>query len=157
MCHPYVRLTLVAWWGTCEAFPASFYLLLWVWAIAEKLQTRGGSWGCIYFFENKPGSFRFVTFPLENKLSPLKILQICVTPLGGNFKFKNQDPCQGNSTTSVFRENPWKFHFFFNWSLEFAYVLSLISLVYTLFLFNKCPQPSVTWIFSGITHCSCKL
>ena len=47
---------------------------------------------------------------------------------------------------------PWKFHFLFNWVLEFPFILSLIPLE------NLCPQAPLlpVSIFSGIAHCSCK-
>ena len=70
------------------------------------------------------GNFRFVNLPCyrnsgENKLSPLKILQNCVTvtPLVGILRTKTKT--HGNSVASYikFFEHPWKFHYFCNWTL----------------------------------------
>ena len=58
----------------------------------------------------------------ENKLSPWKFCKICDTP----WKFQGQK-FHGNSIWVVL-EQPWEFHFFFNWSLEFPHDLSSVPL-----------------------------
>ena len=51
----------------------------------------GFSQSDIYTLLKKPtGIFRFVTLPIENKLSPLRILQNCVTPFW--WKIQGQKP-----------------------------------------------------------------
>ena len=84
----------------------------------------------------------------ENKLWPLDILRDCVTPLG-NFKFKSQDL---RNSRWFFLDHPWKFHFFFNWPLEFSDALCSIPLEI------PCPQPPplphCLWILSGIVYVS---
>ena len=51
-------------------------------------------------FWKTPGILGFVILLLENKLSPLQILQNCVSPLV-------------DGISSVKNRNPWKFHEFF--------------------------------------------
>ena len=69
----------------------------------------------------------FVTSPLENKLSPLEITQICATPLGSS-KTKNLRPMENphdvflitfrkstsflidSGISAYFFQNPFKFH-----------------------------------------------
>ena len=103
----------------------------------------------IYTLLKKPSRiFRFFTLPLGNKIFPLRILKNCVTPLWGNSMVKNTK-IHGFSTR-VFCEHFWKFHFFFNWPLEFQHILFSIPLEI------PCPQfpLSPVWLFSGIAHCS---
>ena len=54
----------------------------------------------IYTFLKTP-TFRFVTLSLENKLSPLEILQNCLTLLGGNSKVKNLYQCHFEQVTTA--------------------------------------------------------
>ena len=79
----------------------------------------------IYFSENPPGIFGYVTSPLEipEKISfyPWKFCKI-VTPLG-NSKVKNQDL--------------WKFHMIFSWTpLEIPLLFSLTPGISTCSFFN---------------------
>ena len=113
--------------------------------IPEKIQMGGGGGGrrgClrIYYFKKLRG-FLICHFTLansgENKLWPLDILRDCVTPLG-NSKFKNQDP--GNSRW-IFLDHLWKFHFLFNWPLEFSQALSSMPLKMPF------PQPPSPFLF----------
>ena len=102
--------------------PWSHMLWPWCyWAIPEKIQIGGVE---DTLFWKAPWKFKIWHFIPRNsgekKLLPLKILQICVTPLG-NSKVKNKT--HGNSLL-VFLEHPWNFHFFFNWPLEFPHVFS---------------------------------
>ena len=74
------------------------------WAVPEKYQTRKRGVEDIYTFLKTPLEFLDLSLytlrkSVENKLSPLEILQNCVTPLR-NSKAKNQDP--------------WKFHMIFS-------------------------------------------
>ena len=61
-------------------------ILLKYWTIPEKIQTGKLE----IYFSKKPGIFRSVTLPKENKHSLLEILQNYSAPLG-NSKVKNQD------------------------------------------------------------------
>ena len=91
----------------------------------ERGRGGGGGWG--YNFLKKTGIFYICLFILENsrenKLFPLEIRQNCVTPLG-NSKVKNQNPWKFHMIFLDLR----KFHFFSNWSLEFAHAPSSIPL-----------------------------
>ena len=54
----------------------------------QKKSKEGMGWWYMYISEKALGIYIYVTLPLWNKLSPLKIPQICATPLG-NCKTKN--------------------------------------------------------------------
>ena len=93
------------------------------WAISEKNPNRRGEGSWRHTFLTSlplpPWNFKIChctpTNPGEKKLSPLEILQNCVTLFGNSkIKFKTH----GNFAW-VFLEHPWKFHCFFNWPLEF--------------------------------------
>ena len=78
----YVSLTLVVCWGHARHTPCK--------AIPEKLQT-GVVKVYILFLKKKPGNFQICYFTIglrliRNKLSPLRILQNCVTPFWRKFQ-----------------------------------------------------------------------
>ena len=91
---------------TCKAPLVSFHEY---WAIPENFQA-GGLRRYIYTFLKKPTEiFRFVPLPIENKLSPLRILQNCVTLLWRKIQGQKPRPMEipheflmstpGNSTS----------------------------------------------------------
>ena len=47
----------------------------------QEKSKEGVGWWYIYISEKTLGIYIFVTLPLENKLSPLEISQICATPI----------------------------------------------------------------------------
>ena len=84
-------------------------------SIQKKIQiwTVGLSGGRIYFSEKLPGNFRLIT-SRKNMLSPLKILQNCVTPLW-NSQVKNHTRPRNSD---FFLNTPGN-STFFNWTLEY--------------------------------------
>ena len=84
----------------------------------------------IYFYEKNPGIFRFVTLSLEiRKKTSFHRWKFC--KLCGRYpfwKFQRQKARLREIPLSVFLEQPWKFHFFFNWLLELPHTLSSIPL-----------------------------
>ena len=115
------------------------------WAVPEKYQTRKRGVEDIYTFLKTPLEFLDLSLytlrkSVENKLSPLEILQNCVTPLR-NSKSKNQDP--------------WKFHMIFSWTpleiLLFFVDAWNFHMLTSMPLEIPCPQHAVL-IFSGIAH-----
>ena len=128
------------------------------WAIPKKVQTQTeGSWEYTFVkFRSPhhplppllPGIFRFVTLPVE--IPEKTIFHLC--------KFykivwhpseipKSKTKTHGNPTWHefawVFLEHPWKFHYFFNWILEFFSSVSLEI---------SCLPPRYSLDFSGIAH-----
>ena len=86
-------------------------------SIQKKIQiwTVGLNGGRIYFSEKLPGNFRLIT-SRKNMLSPLKILQNCVTPLW-NSQVKNHTRPRNSLTFSwtlleipLFLIEPWNTH-----------------------------------------------
>ena len=96
------------------------------WAIPEKKPNRGG-WGYT-FLKEIPGIFRFVILPIEipekTSFHPWKFCKVVWHPLEIP---SSKTKTYGNSIW-VFLEDPWKFHFFFNWPLEFQYAVSSVAL-----------------------------
>ena len=89
-------------------------------------------WWYKYISEKTLGIYIFVTLPLENKLSPLEIPQICATPVGDS-KPKNPGPMQNphdfflitpRKSTS-FLIDPGISAFFFQYPLKFHILNSL--------------------------------
>ena len=86
------------------------------WAIPENIQTGGRGWvGLrIYFLENPPGIFHFLTLPLEipdkTKLNPRIFHKIVLDPVELP-RPKTKTPA---NSTLFFLGQPWKFHFIFN-------------------------------------------
>ena len=92
----------------------------------------------IYFFEENPGIFRFVTLPLEipdkTSFHPWKFcMQTCMTPLG-NPKVENQDQTMA-IPHDFFFISPGNSTSFLNDLLEFPHALSSIPLKI------PCPHP----------------
>ena len=92
------------------------YFFLWVLSYSRK-SLKKGSWGYIYFSEKKK--------PLKFLDLSLYSVKLCDTPLMGIRMSKTKTH---ENSTWVFCEHPWKFHFFFNWPLEFPHVPSSKSL-----------------------------
>ena len=94
----------------------------------QKNPNKGG-WGYTFMKKN-PGIFRFVTLSLEiRKKTSFHRWKFC--KLCGRYpfwKFQRQKPRLREIPLSVFLEQPWKFHFFFNWLLELPHALSSIPL-----------------------------
>ena len=92
----------------------------------QKNPNKGG-WGYT-FLKKDPGIFRFVTLSLEiRKKTSFHRWKFC--KLCGRYpfwKFQRQKPRPREIPLSVFLEQPWKFHFFFNWLLELPHALSSI-------------------------------
>ena len=82
-------------------------------------------WGLGYSRKN-PSSWNFYIYHLTSgkKLSPLKILETCVTPLG-NSKVKNKDSWKFHT---IFSWTPVEIPLLFKWTLEFSYAISSIPL-----------------------------
>ena len=100
---------------------------------------RGGrSWGHTFLNKN-PGVFRFGTLPLDildkTKLYPWKFRKIVLHPFENP---RSKTKVHGNST--FFLDHTWRFHFFFNWPLEFPQDISSVPLEV------PCPIACNTWI-----------
>ena len=94
----------------------------------------------ILFWLPSPEILRFVTahlqIPRQKSFHPLKFSKIGWHSL--------EIP---RSKSRVFLEHHWKFHFFFNWPLEFP------VFVFSIILEILCPQLlPLVWIFSGIAQ-----
>ena len=87
----------------------------------------------IYFSGTSPGIFNTVFRNSPEKISfhPWKLCKIVWHTLE-IARWKTET--HGNSTW-IFLEHPWKFHFLFNWPLEFPHALSSIPL--------KIPWPQI--------------
>ena len=73
---------MVDWLGTCMwGTPC---LLSWVLDYSRKIPKKESVDDIDTFLKKNLGSYIFVTFSLENKLSPLEIPKICATPLGNS-------------------------------------------------------------------------
>ena len=83
----------------------------------------------IYFFENLPRNFwicHFTLLEIQEKTSFVthctkQNCAVCDTTL--EIQGQTEAKTHGNSTW-VFLEHSWKFHFFFNWPLEFLHAVS---------------------------------
>ena len=108
----------------------SFKLLL---GAPEIVKTCIKGWGVedMLFWKKKNWNF-YICQEILEKTSSWKFCKIVWHPLG-NFKVKTKT--HGNYTWG-FLEHPWKFHFLFNWPLEFPHALSPIPLWKFHFLFN---------------------
>ena len=70
---------MVGWFGTCMwGTPC---LLSWVLSYSRKNPKKGWVDDIDTFLKKPLEIYIFVTLPLENKLSPLEISQICATPI----------------------------------------------------------------------------
>ena len=79
----------------------------------------------IYFFQKNLGIFRFVTLPLEiPECSSVHPRKFCKTVWHQLEIPRSKTKTHANST-QVPHEHPWKFHFLFNWPLEFPHSFSL--------------------------------
>ena len=106
----------------------------------NKIQTGGGTWRYTFLTPLHPEILKFVTAPLQipgkKSFHPLKFSKIGWHSL--------EIP---RSKSRVFLEHHWKFHFFFNWPLEFP------VFVFSIILEILCPQLlPLVWIFSGIAQ-----
>ena len=127
----YLNLILVDRLGKCIRGTPCF--LSWVLDYSRNNPKRVGGGGggdlsiYIHFWKKTLGLYRFVTLPLEDKLSPLEISQICATPLR-NSKMKYPRPTENphdfflityikstsffidSQTPACFFQYPLKFH-----------------------------------------------
>ena len=97
------------------------------------------------FLKSPPGNFTFVTLsqeiPEKKSFYRWKFCKFVWHPLEIP---KSKTKTHENSAL-VFLENPWNFHFFFNWPLEFPHDFSSRPPEI------PCPQSPV-WIFAGIAN-----
>ena len=84
----------------------------------------GGGEDILYFSQNPLEIFTFVTLPVEKNFHLWKFWKLVWHPLE---IVRSKTKTHGNSTR-FFLEHPWKFHFFFSWTLEFSYAISSIPL-----------------------------
>ena len=145
----------------CKENRPSFYLgCIWSWTYPKRIQKKSklsGTQSVPPPPPFPPGMFRFVTLPLEipEKISshPCKFCKIWWHPL----EIQDQKPrpmeIPHDEFARVFLEHPWKFHYFFNWPLEFPHVLSSLPLE------TPCLQSTVwilgvaQWSIYHITEC----
>ena len=93
----------------------------------QKKSKEEGGWGYT-FLKITPGSFRFVTLPLDilekTSFHSWKICKIVCHTL----EFPRSKTKTHCNFTWVFLEHRWKFYFFFNWFLKFSHAHSSIPL-----------------------------
>ena len=137
------------------------------WVIPEKIQIWEGSeggWGVggediLYFSQNPLEIFTFVTLPVEKNFHLWKFWKLVWHPLE---ILRSKTKIHGNSTR-FFLEHPWKFHFFFSWTLEFSYAIFSIPLkipsgisidlgFWMAFEFSK-----ILWNFQGWSFIFCRI
>ena len=104
-----------------------------------------GSWGYIYFSENPPGIFRFVTLYLKKvsrkqAFTPRNSAKLCDTTK----KFQGQKPGPMEISHDFFLNTPGNSAFFFVDAWNFHMLTSMPLEI-------PCPQHAVL-IFSGIAH-----
>ena len=104
-----------------------------------------GSWGYIYFSENPPGIFRFVTLYLKKvrrkqAFTPRNSAKLCDTTK----KFQGQKPGPMEISHDFFLNTPGN-SAFFRWCLEFPHA-------YFNAPGNSMSSTPPVLIFSGITH-----
>ena len=105
------------WWKFQTKFTTLGY--------SRKIQTVS-YW--IYFSENPRGNLDLLLYPKKfqkkkQAFTPGNFAKLCYTP----WKFQGQNQ-RSIEIARFFLVHPWKFHFFFNWPLEFPNVLSPIPL-----------------------------
>ena len=110
------------------------------WAIPEKIQTGGGGDEYILFWKPPTKFLDLSLYPMKfqrkQASTPGNSAKFCDTP----WKFQSQKP-RSMEITWLFLVHSWKFHFFFNWPIEFTR--------FSIPLEIPCPQPPI-WIFPGI-------
>ena len=89
------------------------------WAIPEKIQTGGGGDEYILFWKPPTKFLDLSLYPMKfqrkQASTPGNSAKFCDTP----WKFQNQKP-RSMEITWLFLVHSWKFHFFFNWPIEFT-------------------------------------
>ena len=79
---------------------------------------------CLGFFWNSP----FVTLPLEILEKTKLHLQVFHKVVWNTLEIPRWNTKTDGNSTWFFLDHCWKFHFFFNWPVEFQYALFLIHL-----------------------------